>query len=351
MSRKGIDVSVWQGAIDWNKAKAAGIEFAMIRSSYGKENKDKQTDKQFHANMQGAKAAGILCGAYHYSYATTVEEAKQEAAFFLDIIKGYSFDFPVAFDIEDKCQRDLGRDRITDIIVAFCDTVERAGYFVSLYTNLDWLNNRIDVDRVKRFDIWLAQWTDKPSFGGDFGMWQYTSDGSVDGIGGRVDMDIAYKDYASIIKSAGLNQTKAQEPAPAPAPEPTPAPTLAHSVGEHVVFSTCYASSTDDTDKAIQASKMLRNHGTITKTYPGRHNPYLLDDGLCFVNDGDIRGPYTAEAPAPAPTEQQTVYTVKSGDTLSGIAAKYGTTYQHLAQINGIPDPNKIYVGQKIKIG
>jgi GH25 family lysozyme M1 (1,4-beta-N-acetylmuramidase) len=320
MSRKGIDVSKWQGVIDWNKVKAAGIEFAMIRSSFGKENKAKQTDAQFHANMTGAKAAGILCGAYHYSYATTVEEAKQEAAFFLDIIKGYSFDFPVAFDIEDKSQRDLGRDRITDIIVAFCDTVEKAGYYVSVYTNLDWLKNRIDVDRVKRFDIWLAQWTDKPTYGGDFGMWQYTSDGSVAGIGGRVDMDIAYKDYAALIKNAGLNNKKGQASAPAPTPTPAPAapaPALAHSVGEHVVFSTCYASSTDGTEKAIPESKMLRNHGTITKTYPGRHNPYLLDNGLCFVNDGDIRGPYSAATPVPAPAPKMRVgATVKYSGTL-----------------------------------
>ncbi|MFQ9872026.1 MAG: glycoside hydrolase family 25 protein [Oscillospiraceae bacterium] len=220
MNRKGIDVSTWQGSIDWQKVKASGIEFAMIRSSYGKEDKSRQTDKQFHENMKGAKAAGILCGAYHYSYATSVAEAKQEAAFFLDIIKDYSFEFPVAFDIEDKCQRDLGRQLITDMIVAFCDTVERAGYFVSLYTNLDWLNNRIDLDRVQRFDIWLAQWADKPTFTGSYGMWQYTSNGSVPGISGRVDMDIAYKDYAALIKQGGSNKAHTEQPTPAPSPAP-----------------------------------------------------------------------------------------------------------------------------------
>lgn len=85
---------------------------------------------------------------------------------------------------------------------------------------------------------------------------------------------------------------------------------------------------------------MARNHGVITGTYPGTRNPYLLDNGLCFVNDGDIRGLYSAAE----------YYTVKSGDTLSGIAAKYGTNYKHLALINGIANPNKIYVGQKIKV-
>lgn len=113
-----------------------------------------------------------------------------------------------------------------------------------------------------------------------------------------------------------------------------------HKVGEHVVFSTCYASSADPISKAIPASKMARNHGVITKIQTGAKNPYLLDNGLCWVNDGDIRGLY----------QEAQYYTVKSGDTLSGIAAKYGTTYQKIAQFNGIANPNKIYVGQKLRV-
>ena len=113
-----------------------------------------------------------------------------------------------------------------------------------------------------------------------------------------------------------------------------------HKVGEHVVFSTCYASSADPISKAIPASKMARNHGVITKIQTGAKNPYLLDNGLCWVNDGDIRGLY----------QEAQYYTVKSGDTLSGIAAKYGTTYQKIAQMNGLTNPNKIYVGQKLRV-
>lgn len=113
-----------------------------------------------------------------------------------------------------------------------------------------------------------------------------------------------------------------------------------HKVGEHVVFSTCYASSADPISKAIPASKMARNHGVITKIQTGAKNPYLLDSGLCWVNDGDIRGLY----------QEAQYYTAKSGDTLSGIAAKYGTTYQKIAQMNGLTNPNKIYVGQKLRV-
>lgn len=212
MQRKGIDVSTWQGDINWNKVKADGIEFAMLRSSFGKENPDKQTDNKFWQNYKNAKAAGMPIGAYHYSYATTVEDAKKEAAFFLSIVKGCQFEYPVAFDIEDPSQVNLGKDRITDIIMTFCERVQAAGYYVSLYTNLDWISNRIDMSRAKAFDIWLAQWSSKPTYSGNFGMWQYTSSGSVNGISGNVDMNIAYYDYPSIIKAAGLNGFTADKP-------------------------------------------------------------------------------------------------------------------------------------------
>lgn len=212
MSKKGIDVSTWQGDINWNKVKADGIEFAMLRSSFGKENPDKQTDNKFWQNYRNAKAASVPIGAYHYSYATTVEDAKKEADFFLNIVGGCQFEYPVAFDIEDPSQMYLGKDRITDIIMAFCERVQAAGYYVSLYTNLDWISNRIDMSRAKAFDVWLAQWSSKPTYSGSFGMWQYTSSGSVNGISGNVDMNIAYYDYPSIIKAAGLNGFTADKP-------------------------------------------------------------------------------------------------------------------------------------------
>lgn len=212
MQKKGIDVSTWQGDIDWKKVKADGIEFAMLRSSFGKENPDKQTDNKFWQNYKNAKAAGMPIGAYHYSYATTVEDAKKEADFFLNIVDGCQFEYPVAFDIEDTSQMYLGKDRITDIIMTFCERVQAAGYYVSLYTNLDWISNRIDMSRAKAFDVWLAQWSSKPTYNGSFGMWQYTSSGSVSGISGNVDMNIAYYDYPSIIKAAGLNGFSVDKP-------------------------------------------------------------------------------------------------------------------------------------------
>ena len=204
---KGIDVSKHQGKIDWKKVKNAGVEFAMIRAGYGRY--DNQKDSQFETNYAGAKAVGIPVGAYHYSYAKTVEQAKKEAKTFLAWIKGKTFEFPVAFDIEDNSQVNLGKQLISDIIRAFCETVEAAGYYVSVYANKDWLVNRIDDDCKKKYDTWLAEWrSGKPSYTGTYGLWQYTSDGSVSGINGRVDMNECYKDYPSIMKANGLNGIK-----------------------------------------------------------------------------------------------------------------------------------------------
>lgn len=215
MEYKGIDVSKWQGTIDWNKVKASGIDFAIIRCSYGKENN--QVDPCFKANVQAAQAAGIKVGVYHYTYAVSVAEAKQEAALVLNTIKGYKLDYPVAFDIEDNSLTHLGSRTLTDITKAFCSTVESAGYYVSIYANLNWLQNYLIWDEIKRYDIWFAQWVDKPTDKFTYGIWQYASDGVVSGIQGRVDVDKSFKDYSSIIRQSGLNgHTGQAQPIPAP---------------------------------------------------------------------------------------------------------------------------------------
>lgn len=305
---KGIDVSKHNGTIDWAKVKAAGVQFAMLRAGYGRY--DNQKDERFEANYKGATAAGIPVGAYHYSYATTAEQAKQEAEVFLGWIKGKNLTYPVAFDIEDKKQSGLGESLISDIIRAFCETVEAAGYYVVVYANKDWLTNRIDADCKSRYDIWLAQWTSQPTYTGSYGMWQYTSDGAVDGIAGRVDMNIAYKDYPSIIAGMdGSSDTTASTP----------------------------------TDTAKKTNAELADEVIAGKWGNGEERKQRL---TAAGYDYDAVQAIVNKLVQP----QETVYTVKKGDTLSGIAAKYGTTYQKLAKYNGIQNPNLIHVGQKIKI-
>lgn len=298
MTVKGIDVSKYQGNIDWAAVKNSGIGFAMLRGGYGRYSNQK--DGKFEQNYSNAKSVGMPIGAYHYSYATSVSAAEQEADMCLSYLAGKSFEYPIIMDVEEKRQANLGKAALTQVVNAFCSKLANAGYLVGIYASRSFFQNYLDMNILGKYEVWVAQWASECTYPGEYGLWQYTSSGSVPGIAGRVDMNYGYKDYPTIVKSAGLNGFTPSAPQPAPEPE-APARQYAHSIGEDVIFSTCYKSSTDPTSKAIPASKMLRNHGKITKIVDAA-NPYLLDDGLCWVNDGDIRGPYTGTAtPAPAP--------------------------------------------------
>lgn len=201
MTKKGIDVSKWQGTINWEKVKAAGIEFAMIRLGYGSSVGDNcKIDPFFAINMDGALAVGIGVGVYFYSYALTLEAAAKEANFVVEELVAYKekISYPVAYDLEDRSQRDLGRIILTAMVKIFCSVIEKAGYYPSFYANLDWCRNRLDMEALKAYDIWLAHWSSSASTAYPHGMWQYTNNGSVAGIKGNVDMNIAYKDYPAI---------------------------------------------------------------------------------------------------------------------------------------------------------
>lgn len=201
---KGIDVSKWNGNINWDKVKSAGINFAIVREGYGKKD-PRQIDKKFRDNINGAKNAGIHTGIYHYSYADSVEDAINEARFCLENIEGFKLEYPVIIDIEDKEQLKLNNRQRTDIVKAFCGEVEKAGYYAMFYCNADWLKNYlIKEELLPKYDLWFAQWgTNFPSV--SCGIWQYSSTGKIDGISGNVDLDISYKNYPEIMRNKGLN--------------------------------------------------------------------------------------------------------------------------------------------------
>lgn len=209
---KGIDVSVHNGNIDWNKVKADGIEFAILRAGFGRL--EKQKDEKFEQNYAGAKAAGIPVGAYWYSYAMDEDEARLEADVFLKVIKGKQFEMPVYFDLEEKKQFDLGKEKVSAIMRAFLERVESAGYFTGLYGSASSLTTHTADDIKSHYTIWLAHWVDKTNYSGAYGIWQYSEKGKVDGISGNVDLDICYKDFPTIIKGKGLNGFDAAKPAP-----------------------------------------------------------------------------------------------------------------------------------------
>lgn len=200
---KGIDVSKWQGRINWNLVKADGVQFAMLRATYGWDKDN--VDVLFKTNYENAKKLGIAVGAYHYSYARTPEEAVKEAEHCHSVLKGKALEYPVAYDMEESGIAALGKEKISRIAKAFCKKMEGYGYYVCIYANKHWLDNYFDDEIFEGYDIWLAQWTNKPTFDKPYGMWQKSAKGNVDGINGYVDLDEAYKHYPSIMKINGLN--------------------------------------------------------------------------------------------------------------------------------------------------
>lgn len=215
---KGIDVSEYQGVIDWARVKDSGKDFAILRCGYGR-NAD-QKDTRFEENYKNAKRVGINVGAYLFSYAVTPEQARAEAENCLSFIQGKQFEYPIVYDVETAAQKKLGKAKLSALIEAFCEILEKNGYYVSVYANLDFLNNYLDETVRTRYDIWLAQWAPKPTYRGQFGMWQYSANGTVDGIRGAVDLDIAYKDYPAIMRANGLNGYKKDGEVPSPPSRP-----------------------------------------------------------------------------------------------------------------------------------
>ena len=173
---KGIDLSTFQKDVDYKRLKDEGIEFAIIRCGYGKENSQK--DDMFETHYKGLKEAGIKVGGYLYSYCSSVENAIKEAENCLYFIQGKEFDLPIFYDLEDKVTRKLGKEAITQIAINFCERIKKAGYKVGVYANLDWFTNYLKVYELinRGYKIWLAQWNvQNPTSYFPYNFWQYTN--------------------------------------------------------------------------------------------------------------------------------------------------------------------------------
>lgn len=193
MKIKGIDVSKYQGDIDFDKVKNDGIEFVIIRIGYGGSAPVK--DSKFEENYKNAKKAGLKIGTYLYSYVNSDSDVRAETDAILKWLSGKNFELPFYLDVEDnKTQGGLSRSELTNYVYEICENVEKAGYFTGIYASKNWLETKLDMTRLKRFTIWLAQWTTNPTYQGSYAMWQYTSNGSVNGINGRVDMNYQIKE-------------------------------------------------------------------------------------------------------------------------------------------------------------
>ena len=196
MEIKGIDVSSYQSKPDWVKVSNSEIKFAILRI-----HQKSGTDSSFEHNYKGCKSNGILVGGYKYSYALTPAQAIDEAESVISVLGGRGMDFPIFYDLEWSQQKNLGKQAIENIAVAFLTRIKKAGYKVGIYCNLDWYNNVLS-DTLKKYDCWIARYPAsdngsvqerlRPSVGVG---WQYSSRGKVSGISGNVDMDVFYKDY------------------------------------------------------------------------------------------------------------------------------------------------------------
>lgn len=306
MAVRGIDVSSWQGNIDFNKVKASGIDFVIIRAGYGTGGRD----KWFEENYRKAKAAGLHVGAYWYSYASGFQEAGREADMFISLLKGKQFDYPVYFDMEEKSQLNEGRDFCSGLIRTFCNRMEAAGYFAGFYTSASYSRSVVTDEVRKRYSFWCAEWGRSCSYEGSCGVWQKSSNGSVPGISGRVDEDISYQDFPSVIVSGGFNgYGKASAPAEKKSVD---------EIAKEVL--------NGDWGSGEERKKRLSDAG------------YDYNAVQAIVNE--------------RLKPKAVYYTVRRGDTLSGIASRYGTTVSNIQKLNKslIKNVNQIQVGWKIRV-
>ena len=232
-SKVGIDVSSYQGDIDWNKVKAAGVEYAIIRigiRGYGSAGNFKK-DPKFLQNIVNATSVGIDCGVYFFTQAITKAEAEEEARKVIEWIKEAKtekdakgnlvwpkenwkyLNYPIYFDTElstspthtgraDK----LTKSQRTETVIGFCETLKKEKYYPGIYANTDWLKNRIDMSRLQSYDVWVAHYgVSKPGYTGKHQMWQYSSTGKINGITGNVDLNVGLFDYAPYISKNGWN--------------------------------------------------------------------------------------------------------------------------------------------------
>lgn len=311
----GIDISTWQKGYNYDGANAEGVKFAILRAGF-KNTKD----NQFENHYNNAKRLNWGVGAYWYSYAKSIDEARAEANSFIEAVKGKELDYPLYLDLEDGSLANLEKDTLNSIVRAFGEVIEGAGYYFGVYTNVNWYKNIISgAELNQKYDWWIAQWSSNKPEGINYGMWQFGGNTNYvrsNTVGGIVtDQDYCYKDYPTIIKNAGLNGYTANTPEEPEVPV-TPIKSVDDIANE--VINGIWGNGDERKDKLTSA-------GYDYSTVQARVNELLSSNN-------------------------EVTYTVKSGDTLSGIAKKYNTTYKKIANDNNIANPNKIYVGQVLKI-
>nr|DAW67370.1 MAG TPA: Cell wall hydrolase autolysin [Caudoviricetes sp.] len=335
MAYKGPDISAWQGDIDIT-ALSSQVDFFIFRA-YAGMTKDKKVDRNVNLAIQNGKPYGL----YIYSYALNTAQAREEAQRMVNLANSYSVRPAfLCIDMEDadgyKARNGMPSNQtLRDICTVECETFEQAGYYANVYANTSWWRNQLA--GLARFNKWVAHW---PTRGGkqtgnatspdgedanNCGIWQFTSEGRLNGYNGNLDMNYAYKDFV-------MNKNGNSNPTPV-----APSPSIPDTVNKYVVKSGDCLSKIGS-NLGVDWRDIANANGIVS--------PYTIYVGQTLIIPGG-----STPAPAPSqPSNSGTTYTVKSGDTLSSIAAKFGTTYQKIAADNGIANPNIIYPGQVLKI-
>lgn len=271
MVTNGIDVSQYQGEINWEEVKKE-IDFAILRIGYGQDEVE-QDDKMFIKNADECTRLNIPFGVYIYSYALTPTMAIGEANHVLRLVKDYKLAYPVYYDLEDeRTTAKLSNDEIAEITKSFADTMEANKYYVGVYASLYWWNEILTNPIYDRYSRWIARYGTELDYDGDYGMWQYTDKGTVIGIEGPVDKNYGYVDYPTIIKSLGLNNFNNSNKEK-------------FKIGDMVHYQNVFLTSDSSTPL-----RPYKTFGEITKIEVGTRNPYLIGTDQGWVNDQVIEG-------------------------------------------------------------
>lgn len=383
MAKKVIDVSEHQGKIDWEKVKG-NIDGAILRCGYGMDQTN-QDDEQWKRNLSECERLGIPVGVYLYSYANTEAKAKSELSHILRLVKGHKFQLPIFIDLEQSGTESMAK-RTAQIV---CDGLKAAGYTPGIYANLNWWTNHLK--GVNGYRKWIAHYTGGPAdkYKNGYDGWQYSSSGKVSGISGNVDMNHWYAEFESSDEGGGSSSST-----PAGSTLDLVVGVMQGKYGNGDARKTALGSRYDEVQNFINhissaSAQTLANEVKAGKYGNGDTRKIALgsryDEVQKIVNGSSkksvsaiadeviagkwgngndrknklqaagydynaVQAEVNKKLGSGSSGSSKQYYTIKSGDTLSGIAQKYGTTVKQLQNWNGIKNANVIYAGQKIRV-
>ncbi len=326
--RKGLDLSSYQAGISFDAIKNSEYnQFVILRGGFTGwgTGVNYNKDSSFETFYSEAKAKGIPVGCYWYSCANNHEKGVAEANYLYEnCLKGKQFEYPIYIDVEDSHWQVGNKDGVTAAIKGFCETLEAKKYYVGIYgSDISGFQEKMNINQLNDYDKWVARYGSAPQYVKTYGMWQTSSSGRINGYGDNLDTDIAYKDYTTIIKNAGLNGWGDQPTPPTP---PTPTPGPKYAIGDAVVLNgPIYVSS----DASSPANTISGRHTNVTRYVSGAKHPYNTTGDLGWCDEGSL----SADTPSPTPPAPEPL---KVGDKVKIIGTGNGSSYGGSSTAYGI---------------